>query len=138
MALTEKDIAQLKLIIEAAMSVFSGEISAMNQKIDGLEKLFVEKLNGHGGAVERLEKDLDHLFTLDRERVKEISDLRSDHEALKTKVEGNRQIVEQKEGAVENVKNRITAAHLAWVGAGAGLLGALGAVLLQWILSGGK
>jgi hypothetical protein len=136
--LTIKDFEQIKVL----MTQFA---ESVNDKIEGLKELLLEKLNGHGSTVERLQKEVDHLYQLDRDRVTEIGDLRAEQERIKGIVERNAAVStaeengrDKREQAVETVKSGITTAKLVWVSALVGLGGAFGAVMLTWALGGFK
>jgi len=102
MAMTQQDLDSIEKIVDR---------SVLN-----LEKLFIEKLNGHGENTERHSKQIDQLYTLDRERVSEIAVIRADIIRIEGKVNSHSELSkyeqvahDKKESAIETVQDKFTA-----------------------------
>jgi hypothetical protein len=152
MPLTKEDIktivdaafASVKGQVDSALASVKGEVAAVNTRIEGLEKLFLEKLNGHGGNVERLSDDVDKLGTAQRKTESDLVALRERVIELEGVVKTNAAVAvvadvatEKKDAAIATVKSGITAMHVVWISVGSTLVGAVLSSIVAWLLTGG-
>lgn len=135
--MTKADLEQIKIL----MTQFA---ETVNTKIEGLKELVTEKLNGHGDTVGRLQKEVDHLYQLDRDRVSDIGGLVARVSSLETALKGQaalsateEKLRDKKEEAVDSVKSGYSATRVAILCTVVGAVATIAAVFLTVWLTGG-